>query len=62
MSAIDAQQRKVMDSYGKIPLTFVENCGQTQANIRYYTKRLGYGVYFTPNEAAFMLNIREVSV
>jgi len=54
MSATETQQQKVMENYGKLPLTFVENAGQLHEKVCYHTNRLGYGVCFTQEEAIFV--------
>ncbi|MFK4168748.1 SBBP repeat-containing protein [Paenibacillus lautus] len=60
MSTVETQ-RAVIENYGRLPLTFVENAGQARSDIRYLTNRLGYGVSFTAEEAMFVFsgNARE---
>jgi uncharacterized repeat protein (TIGR01451 family) len=50
MTITEVHRRTIVDSYGRLPLTFVENSGQAHPSIRYYANRLGYGISFTPEE------------
>jgi hypothetical protein len=43
-------------SYGKLPLAFEANQGQTAAEVRYLARGLGYSVFLTPREA--VLSVR----
>ncbi|MCC3371656.1 SBBP repeat-containing protein [Cohnella sp. REN36] len=54
MSEIETQRRTVLENYGNLPLTFVENAGQARSDIRYLMNRPGYGVSFTPKEAMYV--------
>jgi len=40
-------EREALDAYGKLPLSFVPNEGQTDEAVRYYTQGAGYGFFFT---------------
>jgi hypothetical protein len=40
-----------LDVYGKLPLSFVPNEGQTDKAVRYYAQGAGYGFFFTPKLA-----------
>jgi hypothetical protein len=42
-------------SYGKTPLVFEENQGQTDAQVKYVTRGNGYALYLTQSEAVFTL-------
>jgi carboxypeptidase family protein/beta-propeller repeat-containing protein len=41
------QRRKVLESYGRLPLSFTENQGQADERIAYYVKSPGRTLYFT---------------
>jgi hypothetical protein len=40
-------EREALDAYGKLPLSFVPNEGQTEGAVRYYAQGAGYGFSFT---------------
>src|SRR5207249_3230790 len=40
------QRRKALESYGRLPLFFIENQGQVDGPITYYLKGPGHSVYF----------------
>src|SRR5579871_2549263 len=41
---------RVPDSYGKLPLSFEANQGQTDSRVRFLAHGGGYSVYLTPSE------------
>jgi hypothetical protein len=41
------QRRTVVESYGRLPLSFTENQGQTDERIAYYIQSPGHSLYFT---------------
>jgi len=41
-----ATRRRVLDSYGKLPLSFVPNVGQSDRRVRYYAQGKGFSVSF----------------
>lgn len=47
----EAAKRQVLDSYGKLPLSFVPNLGQVDQKVRYYGQGPGFAFHFTPAEA-----------
>ena len=47
----DAERRRVLDSYGKLPLTFIENQGQTAQEVRYTSHGGQYDLFLTKSEA-----------
>jgi hypothetical protein len=49
----EATKQQILKNYGKLPLTFTQNAGQTHSSVRYYTHGSGYGLFFTPAEAVF---------
>ena len=44
-------EREALDAYGKLPLSFVTNKGQTDKAVRYYAQGAGYGFFFTKEGA-----------
>ena len=46
-AAPQMSEREALDAYGKLPLAFVPNEGQTEVAVRYYAQGAGYGFFFT---------------
>jgi hypothetical protein len=46
-------EREALDAYGKLPLSFIPNEGQTDKAVRYYAQGAGYGFFFT-NDGAML--------
>ncbi len=46
---------RVSESYGKLPLHFEANQGQTHQNVRFLARGPGYGLYLTAGEAVLVL-------
>lgn len=46
---------EALDAYAKLPLTFVENRGQTDRRVRYHAQGPGYALFFTPEEVRISL-------
>jgi hypothetical protein len=44
-------EKEALDAYGKLPLSFVANEGQTEKAVRYYAQGAGYGFFFTKGGA-----------
>ena len=38
---------RVQESYGKLPLYFIQNDGQMDERVRFYEKGCGHGAFFT---------------
>lgn len=51
------ETQKLLTSYGKLPLTFEENVGQTAREVRYLSRGSGYELFLTSQEA--VLAVRE---
>jgi hypothetical protein len=49
-------------SYGRLPLHFEENRGQTDRQVQFLARGPGYGVYLTAREAVLVLGAKERSV
>jgi hypothetical protein len=50
-------EQEAIDAYGKLPLSFIPNEGQTDKAVRYYAQGAGYGFFFTQKGA--MLSFTE---
>ena len=50
-AAPQMSEEEALDAYGKLPLSFVPNQGQTDRAVRYYAQGAGYGFYFTQEGA-----------
>ncbi|TMH84546.1 MAG: hypothetical protein E6H44_14885 [Betaproteobacteria bacterium] len=48
-------EARVSQSYGKLPLHFEANQGQTHQDVRFLARGSGYSLYLTPTEAALTL-------
>ncbi|MDR6556810.1 hypothetical protein J2809_001152 [Arthrobacter pascens] len=42
---------QALDAYGKLPLSFVPNAGQTDQSVRYYAQGSGFSFFFTQDKA-----------
>ncbi len=49
------QNAKVLETYGKIPMSFELNQGQAHRRVKYVARGSGYSVFLTGNEAVFAL-------
>ena len=49
------QDSKWVEAYGKLPLSFEENVGQTAQEVRYVSHGAGYKLFLTPQEAVLAL-------
>jgi Beta-propeller repeat len=50
-----ATDARVSESYGKLPLHFEANRGQTDKDVRFLSRGPGYSLYLTANEAVLVL-------
>ncbi len=53
-----AVQSRLAASYGKLPLSFERNAGQTDASVRFLSRGPGYALFLTGNEAVLSLERR----
>jgi len=51
----DAGRMRVVESYGKLPLSFEPNQGQTDSRVRFLSRGSGYALFLTANEAVLAL-------
>src|SRR6267378_4498354 len=49
------QDARWPEAYGKLPLSFEENVGQTAQEVRYVSRGAGYKLFLTPQEAVLTL-------
>ena len=54
-SASEAVKAKALEVYGELPLLFIENQGQLDAEVRYYVKAAGQTIYLTDDGMVFDL-------
>jgi Beta-propeller repeat/Abnormal spindle-like microcephaly-assoc'd, ASPM-SPD-2-Hydin len=52
-------QGKIVESYGKLPLSFEANQGQTDAGVKFLSRGSGYTLFLTDDEAVFSWRGRE---
>src|SRR2546429_2275471 len=50
-----ATDARVSESYGKLPLQFEANRGQTHRDVHFLSRGPGYGLYLTSGEAVLVL-------
>jgi len=50
-----AQQQRAVAAYGKLPLSFEANQGQTNSRVRFLSRGSGYLLYLTPDAAVLAL-------
>src|SRR5229473_2852563 len=48
-------QAKILDSYGKLPLSFEANHGQTDGRVKFLSRTGGYTLFLTGDEAVLAL-------
>jgi presenilin-like A22 family membrane protease len=51
-----AQHRRIVDSYGRLPLSFEVNRGQTDKQVKFMARGSGYAVFLTGQEAVLALH------
>src|ERR1700704_3292352 len=55
LPAAAATDARVSESYGKLPLQFEANRGQTDKDVRFLSRGPGYSLYLTAGEAVLVL-------
>src|ERR1700733_961061 len=48
-------QAKIAENYGKLPLSFEANQGQTDPNVKFFSRGSGYSLFLTGDEAVLTL-------
>jgi len=56
----DAAKMRIIENYGKTPMGFEENKGQSDAAVKYMTRGQGYSLFLTPTEAVLALSRQSV--
>src|SRR5205823_1636095 len=51
-----AAQARVMEAYGKLPLSFEANRGQMDSDVKFFSRGSGYSIFLTPTEAVLSLS------
>ncbi|MBC8254544.1 MAG: SBBP repeat-containing protein [Ardenticatenia bacterium] len=51
----EATRQQLWDAYGKLPVSFVANQGQTGGQVRFLSRGSGYGLFLTSSEAVLVL-------
>jgi len=54
-------QVKILDNYGKLPLSFEANHGQTDARVKFLSRTSGYSLFLTGDEAVLALSGKKAS-
>ncbi len=49
-------QPKIIENYGKLPLSFEANRGQTDKQVKFLSRGPGYNLFLTPTEAVLVLS------
>ena len=49
-------QAKILDQYGKVPLSFEINQGQTDTQVKFLSRTSGYTLFLTGDEAVLALS------
>lgn len=52
----EAGRARVMEAYGRLPISFEANQGQTAAQVKFLSRGPGYSLFLTPSEAVLSLN------
>jgi PKD repeat protein len=55
----DTLKNDVLKTYGRLPLQFEANLGQTESNVKFLARGPGYTVFLTPSEAVLVLRSAE---
>src|SRR5712671_495579 len=56
LPAVASTNASVSESYGKLPLQFEANRGQTHKDVQFLSRGAGYGLYLTADEAVLVLS------
>src|SRR5579872_1456057 len=51
----DSEKAKWIDSYGKLPMAFEGNRGQTDSRVQFLSRGKGYQLFLTPQEAVLAM-------
>src|SRR5438874_7719120 len=54
-----AAKTRVVQAYGKLPMAFEANTGQTDERVKFMARGAGYSLFLTPTESVFVLSRRQ---
>ncbi|MFL6255776.1 MAG: SBBP repeat-containing protein [Pyrinomonadaceae bacterium] len=54
-AAAQASRERALETYGRIPLSFEANRGQTEPSVNFLARGAGYALFLKPTEAVFVL-------
>src|ERR1039458_4813570 len=57
----DSANLRVIESYGKLPLSFEANQGQTDSHVKFLSRGNGYSLFLTSTEAVLSLKKPEAA-
>jgi Beta-propeller repeat/HYDIN/CFA65/VesB-like, Ig-like domain len=57
-----APQSRIHDAYGKLPLTFEQNQGQVNSQVKFLSRAPGYNLFLTQDEAVLVLRTTKSKV
>jgi len=55
----DASRAQIIDTFGKLPLRFEANPGQTDEQVKFLARGTGHTLFLTPTEAVMVFTKRE---
>ncbi len=58
---VKGRQANLVEGYGRLPLAFEANKGQTDSQVKFLSRGAGYSLFLTPAEAVLMLGPSAVS-
>src|SRR5207302_6000942 len=61
-SSAEATQARLAESYGKVPLSFEANRGQTDPRVKFISRGSGYTLFLTGDEAVLALRSQKPGV
>src|SRR5437764_12808116 len=61
-SSAEATQARLVGSYGKLPLSFEANQGQTDPRVKFLSRGKGYTLFLTGDEAVLSLRSQKPEV
>src|SRR5258707_2654069 len=54
-------QAKILDSYGKLPLSFEANHGQADGRVKFLSRTGGYTLFLTTDEAVLAMRVTKAN-
>jgi hypothetical protein len=56
----EAVKAQVVQSYGKLPMAFEANTGQTDEQVKFIARGAGYSLFLTPTESVLLLSRQQI--